>query len=45
MLILASIISVSASSFASLGCVPVGILSSAVGIKIFVTTLGIKKYK
>ena len=45
MLILASIISVSTSSFASLGCVPVSISSSAVGIKIFVTTLGIKKYK
>ena len=45
MLILASIISVSTSSFASLGCAPVGISSSAVGIKIFATTLGIKKYK
>ena len=45
MLNLPSIISVSTSSFASLGCVPVVISSSAVRIKIFVTTLGIKKYK
>ena len=33
------------SSFASLVCVPVGITSSAVGIKIFAITEGIKKYK
>ena len=35
---------VSISAFASLGCVPVGITSSAVGIKICAITAGIKKY-
>ena len=33
------------SEFASLVCVPVGILSSAVGIKVFATTVGFKRYK
>ena len=33
------------SAFASLACVPVGTASSAVGIKICVTTAGIKKCK
>ena len=33
------------SEFASLVCVPVGILSSAVGIKAFATTAGFKRYK
>ena len=36
---------VSISAFASLVCVPVGITSSAVGIKICAITAGIKKYK
>ena len=47
MLILVSTITscVSISAFASLVCVPVGITSSAVGIKIFAITAGIKKYK
>ena len=36
---------VSVSTFASLVCVPVGITSSAVGIKICAITAGIKKYK
>ena len=36
---------VSISAFASLVCVPVGITSSAVGIKISAITAGIKKYK
>ena len=36
---------VSISAFASLGCVPVGITSSAVGIKICAITAGNKKYK
>ena len=36
---------VSISAFVSLVCVPVGITSSAVGIKIFAVTAGIKKYK
>ena len=36
---------VSISVFASLVCVPVVITSSAVGIKICATTVGIKKYK
>ena len=47
MLILASAITgcVSISAFASLVCVPVGITSSAVGIKICAITVGIKKYK
>ena len=34
---------VSISAFASLVCIPVGITSSAVGIKICVVTVGIKK--
>ena len=33
------------SVFASLVCVPVGITSFAVGIKIFAITTGAKKYK
>ena len=33
------------SEFASLVCVPVGITSSPVGIKICAITAGIKKYK
>ena len=36
---------VSISAFASLVCVPVGIMCSAVGIKICPITAGIKKYK
>ena len=36
---------VSVSAFASLVCVPVGITSFAVGIKICAMTEGIKKYK
>ena len=36
---------VSTSAFASLVCVPVGITSSAVGIKICAVPAGIKKYK
>ena len=32
-------------AFASLVCVPVGIVSSAIGIKICAITAGIKKYK
>ena len=36
---------VSISAFASLVCVPVGITSSAVGLKICAITAGIKKYK
>ena len=36
---------VSISAFASLVWVPVGITSSAIGIKIFATTREIKKYK
>ena len=38
-------ICVSISAFFSLVCVPVGIKSSAVGLKIFAITTGIKKYK
>ena len=47
LLILASRISgcISISAFASLVYVPVGITSSAVGIKISAITAGIKKYK
>ena len=47
LLILASTVTgcVSISTFASLVCVPVGITSSAVGINIYATTAGIKKYK
>ena len=46
-LILSSTITgcVSISAFASLVCVPVGITSSAVGIKICAITAGIKKHK
>ena len=36
---------VSNSAFASLVCITVGIESSAVRLKMFVTTAGIKKYK
>ena len=36
---------VSISAFASLVCVPFGITSSAVGLKICAITAGIKKYK
>ena len=36
---------VSISAFATLVCVPVGIMSSAVGTKICAITAGIKKYK
>ena len=47
LLILASTITscVSISAFASVGCVPVGIMSSAVGLKIYAITARIKKYK
>ena len=47
LLILASTVTgcVSVSSFPLLVCVPVGITSSAVGIKICAITAGIKKYK
>ena len=47
LLILSSIITgcVSISAFALLICIPVGITSSAVGIKICAITAGIKKYK
>ena len=47
LLILASTVTgyVSISEFASLVCVPVGITSSAVGLKICTITVGIKKYK
>ena len=47
MLILASAIAgcVSISAFTSLVCVPVGITSSAIGIKFCAITEGIKKYK
>ena len=47
MLILVSTVTgcVSISAFASLACVPVGITSSAVGIKSCAITAGIKKYK
>ena len=47
MLVLASTITgcVSISAFASLVCVPIGITSSAIGIKICANTAGIKKYK
>ena len=36
---------VSISAFASLVCIPVGITSSAVEIKICAVTVGIKKYR
>ena len=47
LLILVSTITgcVSVSVFASLVCVPIGIRSSAVGIKICAITAGIKRYK
>ena len=47
MVILASTVTscVSISAFALLACVPVGVTSSAVGIKIYAITKGIKKYK
>ena len=47
MLVLASTITncVSISGFSSLVCVPVGITSSAVGVKICGITAGIKKFK
>ena len=47
LLILVSTITgcVSISAFTSLVVVPVGITSSAVGIKMYATTAGIKKYK
>ena len=47
MLVLASTITncVSISGFSSLVCVPVGITSSVVGVKICGITAGIKKFK
>ena len=47
MLILVSTVTgcVSISAFLSLVCVPMGIASSAVGIKICAVTAGIKNYK
>ena len=47
LLVLASTVtgSVSISGFASLVNIPVGITSSAIGLKIFVITAGTKKYK
>ena len=47
MLLLTSAVTgcVSISAFASLFCTPIGITSSAVGLKVFVITAGIKKYK
>ena len=47
LLLLASTVTscVSISAFASLVCVPVGITSSVVGLKICAVTAGIKKYK
>ena len=36
---------VSISAFASLVCVPAGIMSSAVGLNIYEISAGIKKYK
>ena len=36
---------VSISAFASLGGIQIGITSSSIGLKIFATTAGIKKYK
>ena len=35
----------SISAFASLGGIPIGIMSSAIGLKICVITAGIKKYQ
>ena len=47
LLILVSMITgcVSISAFASLGCTPIGIESSAVALKICIITAGINKYK
>ena len=45
LLTLAITICVSISAFASLVCLPVGITSSAVGIKLCAITAGIKRYK
>ena len=47
MLVLASLITgcVSISAFASLACVPVGVTSSAIRIKMCAITVEIKKYK
>ena len=47
LVILASTVTscVSISTFALLACVPVGVTTSAVGIKICAITKGIKKYK
>ena len=47
MLVLVSTVtvSVSISTFASLACIPVGITSCVVGIKICAITAGIKKAK
>ena len=47
LLVLASTVTgcISVSALASLACVSVGIMSSAIEIKICVTTAGIKKYK
>ena len=47
LLILASIITgcVSISAFTSLVAVPIGIISSAVGLKIYIINAGIKKYQ
>ena len=47
LLILASTVTgcVSISAFASLVCVPVGVMSYVVGMKICAITAGIKKYK
>ena len=46
-LILASTITgcVSISAFASLVGIPIGVTSSAIGLKIWAVTAGIKKYK
>ena len=45
LLTLAITICVSISAFASSVCLPVGITSSAVGIKLCAITAGIKRYK
>ena len=36
---------ISIFTFASLVCIPIGITSSAIGLKIYATTAAIKKYK
>ena len=36
---------ISISAFPSLGCIPIGIASSAIGLKLCAITVGIKKYK